>query len=267
MATVTARSFDGSDDVVRVAAPAYFSGAYTHVFVGKRATTSNFHSIASIGGAGAGSPYWVSSLGNSDGQQVNHGGGAATESDIVPTTSTRLYIVTREGTGSTGDGIPRFHIFDGTTWTHSAANSSSTDDMANWVTGESDEEMRFGNWNSSFNWFEGDMVMHALHTSNGLSDGECEALAGGDRDDYVSAGFTHLWEFDQASTATDVTDYIGALDQISLTGTTVNAAFDLPGTLYVLAGGGAPSTDDCFVRVGGAWVAADMKARVGGAWV
>lgn len=255
MPTVNVRNFDGTDDVIRVTAPAYFSGAYTWAAVLKRDSGTAFHSPITIGGAGTGAPYFVVTFSNDNASMnIRHGGGAATWDDYAAdNTDLHLIVITRSGSGAT----PRLHVFEDGAWTHSDPNSNSTADPADW-TAESDEEMRFGNWNSSFNWFDGVMVVQALNPGTGLSDGQVEALAGGDRDDYATAGFDHLWEFNQASTGTAVTDYIGDLDQIGITGTSVTT-LDVPSTVYSFdAGGGASGGGGANIRPGrhrGRWPA------------
>jgi hypothetical protein len=212
--------------------PAHFAGAYTWAAVLKRAATGSFHSPLTIGGAGAASPYLTVTFQDDTELEMRHGGGPAEESTYNwATTNLMLVVITRHGTGPTA--APRFHVLEPAvsgTWVHQAADTNSTDDPGDW-TAETDDELRFGNWNSSFNFWNGLMVVQALLPGTGLSDGAVEALAGGDRDDWQTAGFTHLWEFNQASTATPVTDYVGSLDQVGIVGTSVTT-FDVPDTVY-----------------------------------
>ena len=237
MPTVNVRQFDGTDDVIRVSSPAHFT-SYTWAAVLKRDAV-NFHSPLTIGGAGAASPYLTVTYDNGTFLEMRHGGGPATEeTENWSSTTVHLVVITH-----TAGSPPRFHrLFDGGSMIHQAPDSDSSANPADWTV-ESDDEMRFGNWNSSFNFWNGSMAVQALWvgtdvSTNGSTDAAVEALAGGDRDDWQTAGADHLWEFDQASAATALTDYIGSLDQIGITGTTVTT-LDVPSSLYSFAS--APS--------------------------
>jgi hypothetical protein len=240
MTVVNVRSFDGSDDVIRVTAPPYtgMGTAYTWAAVLKRSSTGSFHSPLSIGGAGTASPNVVFTYTNGGDFEARHGGGTATQSSYDWATADLLLVVV------TGDGSfdhPDFHIYeDGVGWTHLTDDGSGSGIPADW-TALSDEELRFGNWNSSFNYFHGLMVVQALWRGTKLNQSQVEALAGGDRDDWVTAGADHLWEFQQASTATGVTDYVGSCNQIGITGTTVTT-LDVPATVYQIASSGSDAT-------------------------
>ncbi len=196
MATVTARTFDGVNDVIRVSPPTYNSGAFTWAGVVKLAATTSYQAMFTLGDSGP--DLVIEFRDDGDFEVISGGGGTAQETTLTwATTSTRLIVVTR-----TAANDPRYHLFDGSTWAHATTNSGGFGgDPTDWTSSEA----RFGNYNDSFNWFGGDMVMQALNlgtdlSTNGATNAAVEALAGGDRDDYVAAGFDHLWEFDQAST-------------------------------------------------------------------
>jgi hypothetical protein len=235
MPTVNVRSFDGSDDVIRVAAPPYsgFGTSWTWAAVLKRNATGSYHSALSIGGAGTADPNMVWTYTNGDDFESRHGGGTATQiSYNWATTALHLVVVTNDG----AQDHPLFYIYiEGSGWTNLTDGGTSAGIPADW-TALSDEQMRFGNWNSSFNYFNGLMVVQALWRGTKLTQTQVYALAGGNKDDWVTAGADHLIEFNQASTATPVTDYVGDCDEISKTGTTVTT-LDVPSTMYSFASG------------------------------
>ena len=239
MPVVNVRNFDGSDDVIRVSSPPHFT-VYTWAVVLQRATAGSgeFPSPISIGGAGTATPDVVVTFTETGELQMRHGGDYAEEaSRDWNSTNLMLVVITRSAASA-----PRFHVLEPAvsgTMVHLAATSDNTANPADW-TALSDDEMRFGNWNSSFNFFEGTMVVQALWygtdlSTNGSTDAAVAALAGGDRDDWVTAGADGLWEFDQASTATAVTDYVGSCDQTGIVGTSVTT-LDVPTTVYQFAG-------------------------------
>ena len=263
MATVNVRSFNG-DDVIRVAPPAYFGGAYTWAFVGQRASGSNFHSVFSLGAPA--SPALVFSFSGDGRFQINSGGGFSSQDSYAwETTDLLLVVITRSGSGAVED----YHVFEDGVWSHLGEASTSTADPVDW-TGEADDEIRFGNWNASFNWYEGTMVVQALWTGTDLSEGgtnnaAVEALAGGDRNDWIAAGADHLWEFTQADAATDVTDLVGDLDEIGIAGTAVTT-LDLPATVYVIAAGGSPPVNTAAPTLFGTPAVGQNIICTGGTW-
>lgn len=246
MPTVNARRFTrASSHVIRCVAPPHFTGAYTFAEVIKRVTTSDFESTFSIGGAGSTAPDFVTSLSSTGQSQINTGGAASTEDNDAAWASTDLMlrVIT---CADAGTNAPIHHVKrDSVAWAHLTSDSDSTANMSDW-TALSDEECRHGNWNGDFNYFNGIMVVRALFrgvdlSTNGTTNAAVEALAGGDRDDWLAAGATELWEFNQAATSDPLVDYIGACDQTSIVGTSVTTV-DLPSDMYVLAAGGGGST-------------------------
>jgi hypothetical protein len=237
------RDFNGSSDVITVTAPAYWGGVdHTLAAVVKRDNGTGYHAHFSLGPSGATTPYVTGEF-TSDNkweyvqEQTNATHSAATTADWG--TAEWCLIVARITPGDSPYVI--VSRYDGA-WVHDSIASPVLPGTgpADW-SGAS-PQLRFGNWNSSFNWFDGKMAMQALNVGTALDQTATEALAGGDRDDYVTAGFDHLWEFNQASTATPLEDYIGSLDQTAISGTSVETV-DLPASsIYVLsADAAAPS--------------------------
>ena len=112
---------------------------------------------------------------------------------------------------------------------------------------------------------EGTMAMQALLVGTALNESQREALAGLDRDGYVSAGFDHLHEFNQASTSDPVNDYIGDLDQIGVTGTTVTT-LDLPTSVYQFAGAVDPPVNTAAPVASGDAVVGETVSVTTGSW-
>lgn len=228
---MSTRDFDGSDDVITVTQPAHFAAAFTWVAVTKRSTTGAWSTVFSIGDPAANAllAFNFTPGGDVEWQSTDADMKVAETSHTWDTTAWRLNAVTYDNAA-----IHRFHSFDGSSWFHGDGTSTGgnpyTQDPTNWgLVGGS--TMRFGNWNASFNFYDGLLAMQTFNIGTALSDGALEALAGGQKEDYQSAGFDHLWEFNQASTATAVEDFIGALDQTAITGTTV-IGDDPPSSIY-----------------------------------
>ena len=245
LTTDQVREFDGINDIIRLVAPSYWATApITIVAVVRRYVTTNYQGIFAIGPAGSASPYVVFEFepGNTI-EYVNQAGLGyhAHTSDIrFSSTDWQLVAFGIDGSAPSKGLWFRFHSFDGTSWFHdtdfpgvSLDGTWDTTAPSDWSS-FSDMELRFGNWNSSFNWFDGNIAMVALHVGSSLSNSEMEALAGGNRDDYVAAGFDHLWELNQPNTVTPVEDYIGSSDQIDSVGTTVVPATAPPSSIYNL---------------------------------
>lgn len=273
MPTVNARRFDGVDDVVHFPAPTYFGATeYTWATVLKRDIVDAWHGVFSIGPAVGGNPYMVFEFGvdadPGDLLEIVHG-----PSHMYSLATTHNWAITDPilvaVTWNTVGDISRFHAWDGTTWFHGNYNTTSggTNNPDDW-TGVPTMGLRFGNWDGSFNYFQGLQFVHALNRTTALNDAQIESLAGGNRDTWAPL-FDHLWELDQAVVTDDVTDFVGGLDQAGRVGTTVDT-FDLPSTIYEFGGGGGGTPDpddDIFVRVDGAWVASNKVTRVAGAWL
>lgn len=228
------RDFDGTANaVITLTAPSYFSGPFTIAAVVNRDATSAYHTVVSIGPPGAGNPSVVFEFTDAGGLELfNFGGGVSAnqnDSDLAYGTGWRLVAVTFDDVS-----IHRMHSFDGTTWGHSPASQAAgsfASDPQDWTA--LSPVLRFGQWNNAFNFFDGKIAMVALNIGSGLSDGQLEALAGGSRNSYAAAGFDHLWELNQESTATAVEDYIGSLDQTALgSGTSVVTDNDPPGSIF-----------------------------------
>jgi hypothetical protein len=226
------RNFDGSDDIIKFPAPTWWdNSAMTFVAVVKREVPTDWEGIFSIGGT-SGNPYVVWEFGSNTGtygmEYVVNGSTHVYQQDptLWQVTNWRLVAVSVPPQG----GVIRFHSFDGTTWTHLNGGSTSVSPI-DW-TGATGIEMRFGNWDGSFNFIDGSIAVQAWWEGAALNDAQIEALAGGDKDDWVALGADHLWELNQASTATGVTDYVGSLNQIGLVGTTVVTGDPPPTGMY-----------------------------------
>jgi hypothetical protein len=271
------RSLDGVDDVISVTPPPYFTGAITVAAVHKRSQGDAWHAFFTLS-SNLGNPDLVLEYGNSGELEfVAHGGGGNVHAfdTVAPWDGTewRLAVVTWNGGNLLTDY--RFHHFDGTTWTHVSAEGSSGilgTQAADWAAPGGPgggAQLRFGNWDGSFNYFQGLFAVTALWEGQALNDAQVEALAGGSKEDWQAAGADHLWEFNQAATTTPVTDFLGDADQVALVGTAVVTDNDPPTSLYDFAGGGgggAPEPDR-FILVGGVWVPSARRINVGGAWV
>ena len=193
----------------------------------------------SIGGFGTAGPHVVFEFGDQGEIEwvnhlpSNHHFGNRMIPTIWDVAGWRKIAITSSGVD--GDP-PRFHLFDGASWVHLDANlvtGTYGSNPSDWTGFES--ELRFGNWNQSFNFFHGLMAMQAANRTDELTDGEIEALAGGSRDDYVDAGFDHLWELNQTSISIPVQDYIGSCHETGLVGTTVVTDDDPPSSIYYFA--------------------------------
>jgi hypothetical protein len=272
MPTINARRFDGVDDVIAFNAPTYFGTTeYTYAAVVKRDVVNAWHGIFSIGGS-TGNPYMVFEFGQDTGVadllEIVHLPGHMYSIGTTHNWAITTPILVAATFDSASD-LVRFHAFDGTTWFHHDQDSASGGggvDPTDW-TSDATVQLRFGNWDGSFNYFQGLQFVQALNRTTALSDGEIEDLAGGTKESWAPS-FDHLWELNQADVADPITDYIGSLDQTVRVGTAVDT-FDLPSTIYQFDGGGGgdPGDDDIFVRVAGDWVPSNKQTRVGGSWV
>jgi hypothetical protein len=112
-----------------------------------------------------------------------------------------------------GTATPRFHIYQGGSWTHENASGTQTDPAG------TDATVQFGTY-GGVAWTQEDMAAAAVWNSE-LSDSEMESYTGWDR----PAGWRYpdaLWSFQQASVSEDVVDLTGGgADQSDRTGTTV----------------------------------------------
>lgn len=243
------RDFNGSSDVVTVPAPAYFSGPFTWVGILERDGTGAWSTPFSIGNPSNNSSWsinfidtgglqWQSAVNSSFANETTHN---------YDVTTWGLFAVTYDGTLSDY----QFRHFDGSTAFHGSDNASTneTTDPHDWVSAGG-AVLQLGRWNASFNYFNGKMAMQAINIGTQLDSTALAALQGGDRDDYVAAGFDHLWEFNQASTSTAVEDYIGSLDQTAISGTSVVVGDDPPSSIYTFSGGGDPGGSGSVIRPG-----------------
>jgi hypothetical protein len=238
------REFDGSDDVIRFTAPTFWGSSipYTVVAVTKIDVNNAYQTMLAIGDQD--SPHIAFEY-RSDGaieHNWNFNGLTSREETLtaLPTggdwdaTGAWRFVASTLTPGVSA--VPRFHASNGTNHFHGAATTTTggfytTTGMTDWALSTA-EDVRIGCWSSSFNFFNGRIAMVAVHIGSALSDGAIEALVGGNKATYSAAGFDHLWELNQASTATAVEDQIGSLDQTSLTGTTVAVGDDPPSSVY-----------------------------------
>jgi len=231
--TKTVRAFDGTDDCIILPKPVPYFPFYpfTYLAVVKRTVATDYDGIFSIGPPSGGGPIVVYEFTNSGAIELVIDSGHAARTIGWDVTTWLLVGVTRSVTG----GNCRHHRWNGTTWLHSDADALSgggtASDPTDW--GPGSNEFRIGNWNSSFNFFEGHMAVHAMWTGTALADAAIEALAGGTKAAWLAASPDHLWEFSQASAATPVQDEVGIMDEISHVGTSVVVGGDLPSSIYI----------------------------------
>lgn len=213
------RLLDGVNDVISFDPPPYFAGTCTVLAVVKRASTSGFQGIFTIGTPS--DPEFVFEFTPDGIEAVSVDGNFHSQHDsaIWAITDWQLVGVSiSPGGGSTF--AARFHQFDGTTWVHAASNDGTNiDTLPDW-TAVSGTEARVGNWNTAFNFFSGNVAIVGVVIGTTLADIDVEALGGVTVDDW-SAALGHVLPFTQEDIGTAITDLVGDMDQISIVGTTV----------------------------------------------
>jgi PKD repeat protein len=114
-----------------------------------------------------------------------------TTGPTITTTPWYLFVVTRPG----GTTLPRFHVHDGTSWTHSAANVSSvTGNVAGFTTGDF---LEVGTQGGGQFW-KGDIVCVGIKKADTATDAAVEALTPSAFASWRSFGFDWLVGFDSS---------------------------------------------------------------------
>jgi hypothetical protein len=232
-AYVPIRSFNGTSDIIIVDPPTYFHQSHTVMAVVQRNVGTGYEGIFTIGGPANDGPDYIYEFTNTGIELVWNGRNMHAYHDSSVYATTNWQFVAMSYTRNVGSaGSFRFHQFDGTTWTHAATNRmvGVLDDTGPtlWV---STDELRFGNWNSDFNWLNGRLASVGLALSGAFSDAQIEAL-GTSYSAWSAAGLDHLWEFNQTSASVPVADRIGSLNERSHSGTTAVSDIPVPSTLY-----------------------------------
>jgi hypothetical protein len=131
-----------------------------------------------------------------------------------------------------GNATTRWHLFNFDTldaWVHSDSGSVGDPTIA------APDRIRVGQWRNTSERFNGKLAALAVYDT-ALSDGAVEGLADG-LQAMLDAAPNGLWAFNQASTATDVTDLTeNGADQTAITGTSVITDDDPPGFSFELGG-------------------------------
>jgi hypothetical protein len=150
-------------------------------------------------------------------------------------------------THASGTNKPRFHAMPfGGSWTHIDGAATIVNKTA------SVSVVRLG----SMNLFNGAVIDYGAFNGatagfvpSALSDLAIEAVGTAlTTQSIATAGATGLFDLNQASTATAVTDLEGTSTQSSQVGTTVVTGDDPPGWVFGLSGGGATATPIAFPR-------------------
>jgi hypothetical protein len=221
----TSRHYDGINDVAIVGAPTYFNSDHTIVAVVKRDVVNTYAGMFSIG-SNANNPHIVFEFmpdGIEYAQEEAYASHVYNRRSEWQTTEWQLVACSVVYPGGGASPVVRFHQFAGTSWLHanntSAVGSLPSTGAFNWDTSGS-PQLRFGNWNSSFNWFNGKIAVEALWVGSALSDVQIEALAGGSKENWATAGAAHLWELGMG---TPIEDFVGSLDSTAINGTDISS--------------------------------------------
>jgi hypothetical protein len=144
-------------------------------------------------------------------------------------------------TKAAGTVQPRFHrtVLGAASWTHVTTTGESFPNIATTVTVARLGAMR--SFGSVAGWKATRMATAAVFGTE-LSDANVESIdTTHTTQKLVDLGALAVWDLNQASTATSVTDLVGSANQSSITGTTV-ATGDDPTWTFGLAAGGGSST-------------------------
>lgn len=242
------RALDGVDDIVTFPKPAYFGGSHTIAAVVKRDNLSDYHGVFTIATPTTTSPYICLEFTNDGGIEYVAGGAHAKEYAHNWGSTAWMLVVATYTRVDASTGTVRFHAFDGSTWFHGGPTAfvgGSAISPANWNS-DTTANLRFGNWDNTYNHLPGKVAVEALWSGVALSDAQIEGLAGGSASDWIAAGANHLWELSQPSLAFAAQDQVGNLDELGTVGTAVSTDVP-PATLYGRPGGMRVKTAGSFV--------------------
>jgi hypothetical protein len=228
---MSVREFDGTDDQILTAGTgsALFNGAYTVVLIVKP----------------------LVSISNGDGYMTFRNSGSFV-AHVAEGPSDRL----AWNTGTTGNGAASV-VLTPDAWMIAAVTKDSVSEQARTHT----KPLGSGSWNQDvggdalgaiatscnqalfgqdgFGTYVDARLATAAYIPLELTDGQVQSIqTTPSTQQLADLGATHLWEFNQASTATAVEDLVGDWDQSSITGTTVVGGDDPSGWTFGLAGAG-----------------------------
>lgn len=214
--TTNARTFNGTSDVIKAAltsspiatltAPATWAGV-----IRKNADAVN-GVIARLNDSTGAAFYGGLQFNSSN--FLRFFGASATASSAFTVTSAEGWILVA-GSKASGTVKPRFHKLSAGTWTHSDGDVAATD-----VGSVGSAGLLWFGANGSPIWLNGDIAAVAVWNSV-LTDGQVETLGVSFRQ-WLALQPTGMWMFDQASTATTVTDVTGnGTDQTAIAGTSI----------------------------------------------
>lgn len=214
---VTARTFDGVDDFVEAGDPG-LTGAFKVAVLARRASADvgTWGALLSIvsGDHVTSAVELTFSSTNTIGLAV---GGAAAFGPSVSSYTGQWVIYGVDKTA--GSATPRFHIIPlSGTPVHSNGDASLGDPPS--VTSG---KVQFGRWKAT-DHLAGDVAVGTIDAGGAAwSDTQWESLRTNLKtQDWADLTPEHLWDFNQASTATAVEDLIGTLDQTAIGGTAVS---------------------------------------------
>lgn len=181
------------------------------------------------------------------------------ESDGNPTRGVWILVAATKSTPETSMADFYTYRYDTKAFTHQESAGSFS-----WMFNGPPAEIQFGRWNST-EQFTGKYAAAAIYGSV-LTGAEIKSMAEGPSvEAWLSKSPKGLWMFNQASTATSVTDATGnGANQISLLGTSVVA--EEPPIPYTGEGGGEESPT-VKIKSGGSVVSAKRFVKVGGVLV
>jgi uncharacterized membrane protein len=222
--------FDGSDDNVEFAsAPftGYLFGAVTMAVFLKRNSISTNDMLLYFSNAG-GSDRTNLRLKSSNVLSLERIGGGPADSTATVTDTTKWYLLV--ATVAAGTSTPRFHIHDGTSWTHQNGSNTIGDTTAGAMVGT--DKLFFSQPYSSIA-AGADLVCAGIKKADS-TDGQVETLSRTAFQSWRSFGFDWLIGFDSSLESAGILQdqaTPGTGDEVAITGTT--AVSDPPGWAWV----------------------------------
>lgn len=220
-----ARTFDGSDDVIRfsIGGLSAQTAAGTWAAVCQRTNDVNFHSILGLHNSGATNTHYFQITPTDNLVLGANGVGEATSAFTVTSADGWVFVAATKVSGTT---TPRFHklVYSTNAWTHSAGSGSFANGTAPGASGYAETSWQGGDL------FQGDLAAIGVWSSD-LGDAQVEGLAFSLACWWASAPQA-MWVMDQSATTQAVADMTGGgANQSSLTGTAV-ASSSVPGLGY-----------------------------------